>query len=61
MPIYEYSCEACGERFEALRPVESRDKPLDCPKCGHNSSEKLLSVFAAGGGCGPSGGSGGFT
>jgi putative FmdB family regulatory protein len=59
MPIYEYRCKACGERFEALRPVGDRGKSLDCPECGRKGPEKLPSVFAASSGCGS--GSGGFT
>jgi putative FmdB family regulatory protein len=59
MPIYEYRCKACGERFEALRPVGDRGKSLTCPECGKKGAEKLPSVFAASAGCGS--GSGGFT
>jgi putative FmdB family regulatory protein len=33
MPLYEYQCDACGHRFEALQKFS--DPPLDrCPKCG---------------------------
>ena len=59
MPIYEYKCKACGERFEAIRPIGDRGKTVSCPECGDRAAEKLPSVFAATGGCGP--GSGGFT
>ncbi len=32
MPIYEYQCEKCGSRIEALQKVT--DAPLKrCPKC----------------------------
>ena len=41
MPLYEYKCEACGNRFEKI--VKFSDPPLDtCPKCG-GRVEKLLS------------------
>lgn len=43
MPIYEYSCQSCGNEFEAL--VRSNAKP-QCPKCQSPQLEKLLSVFA---------------
>jgi putative FmdB family regulatory protein len=59
MPIYEYRCKACGQRFEALRPVGDRGRSLICPECGEKGPEKLPSVFAASTGCGPAGG--GFT
>ena len=33
MPLYEYECEACGHRFEAIQKFS--DPPLEkCPKCG---------------------------
>jgi putative FmdB family regulatory protein len=59
MPIYEYRCKACGERFEALRQVGDRGKSLSCPECGKKGAEKLPSVFAASTTCGS--GSRGFT
>lgn len=43
MPIYEYQCEACGERTEALQKMS--DAPLtDCPKCGKPALQKLISA-----------------
>ena len=33
MPLYEYECEACGHRFEAIQKFS--DPPIEkCPKCG---------------------------
>jgi putative FmdB family regulatory protein len=41
MPLYEYKCEACGNRFEKIQKFS--DPPVDaCPKCG-GKVEKLLS------------------
>ena len=41
MPLYEYKCEACGNRFEKI--VKFSDPPLEaCPTCG-GKVEKLLS------------------
>jgi putative FmdB family regulatory protein len=41
MPLYEYQCEACGNRFEKI--VKFSDPPLEeCPKCG-GKVQKLLS------------------
>jgi putative FmdB family regulatory protein len=32
MPLYEYECDTCGHRFEAIQKFS--DPPLDrCPKC----------------------------
>ena len=42
MPLYEYLCEACGERFEQIRKFS--DPPLEvCAKCGKGPIHKLLS------------------
>jgi putative FmdB family regulatory protein len=41
MPLYEYQCEACGNRFEKI--VKFSDPPLEtCPECG-GAIQKLLS------------------
>lgn len=44
MPIYEYSCNKCGQEFETL--VRSGSVP-GCPKCHSTELEKKLSTFAA--------------
>jgi putative FmdB family regulatory protein len=42
MPIYEYECEACGNRFEQIQKFS--DSPIEvCPKCGQRQVRKLLS------------------
>jgi putative FmdB family regulatory protein len=43
MPLYEYACRGCGNRFEAL--VRGSDVPT-CPSCGSSDLEHLLSMFA---------------
>jgi len=48
MPIYEYRCTACDERFEEL--VRNPDVTVACPACGDADAERLLSVFAGVGG-----------
>ena len=41
MPLYEYQCDACGNRFEKI--VKFSDPPIDtCPACG-GAVQKLLS------------------
>jgi putative FmdB family regulatory protein len=43
MPIYEYLCDSCGARIEALQKLS--DKPLeDCSACGSPSLRKLVSA-----------------
>ena len=33
MPIYEYVCLDCGERFETLRSMKDADAPITCRQC----------------------------
>ena len=54
MPIYEYLCEGCGERFSRLRPIREMDQPARCPKCGAETARRLISQVAAAR-CAPSG------
>jgi putative FmdB family regulatory protein len=64
MPIYEYWCLECRSAFEKLRPMNSNDGEVVCPRCG-SQVKRMLSVVAAisrssdtgtyassGGGCG---------
>jgi putative FmdB family regulatory protein len=42
MPLYEYECEACHNRFERIRKFS--DPPIDtCPTCGKGPVRKLIS------------------
>jgi putative FmdB family regulatory protein len=41
MPIYEYSCESCGNEFETL--VLGKEVP-ECPSCQGRDLERLLSL-----------------
>ena len=42
MPLYEYECDACGERFERIQKFS--DPPVEvCPHCGKRTVRKLLS------------------
>lgn len=45
MPIYEYHCPNCGEKFEKLVRFGS-DAPVYCPNCDSNTPERLISQFA---------------
>jgi putative FmdB family regulatory protein len=45
MPIYEYRCGECGERFEDLLPAGA-PAPA-CPRCGAARAERLFSAQAA--------------
>jgi len=59
VPLYEYACPGCGERFEKL--VRRFGDAVSCPSCARTDVEKQLSVFAVAtaapappfAGCGP--------
>jgi putative FmdB family regulatory protein len=46
MPIYEYQCAQCGERFEVLHPMGDDGSKLSCPKCNAQSPKSLFSSFS---------------
>lgn len=67
MPIFEYECPGCGQRFDKLvRGGAPSEVP--CPNCGGTHTRRVLSTFASfgsssssgggafGGGCAPAGG-----
>jgi putative FmdB family regulatory protein len=45
MPIYEYICPDCKNKFELMRPISKCSEPAECPACKH-LSERALSRFA---------------
>jgi len=46
MPIYEYLCEDCGNKFEKL--VRNRTlNGVACPSCGQEHVKQEYSTFAA--------------
>ncbi len=44
MPIYEYECEGCGERFEELVAADAALVP--CPECGSERTKRLISTVS---------------
>jgi putative FmdB family regulatory protein len=45
VPIYEFRCGACGERFEAL--VDAGTETLECRLCGSPDTRRVYSAHAA--------------
>jgi putative FmdB family regulatory protein len=43
VPIYEFECGGCGERFDRL--VDAGTESADCPKCETAGAERRLSAF----------------
>ena len=44
MPIYEYTCNSCGQEFEHLMRADEKPK---CPSCGREKLTRSFSVAAA--------------
>jgi len=52
MPVYEYKCPKCGEKFEVRRSIFASFKEKErtvCPKCGSPDIERVYSpLFCTG-------------
>jgi len=64
MPIYEYFCQGCEDKFEIKASLSEKEKGLKvkCPTCGSNKTIQALGSFftfskgsggSGGGCCGP--------
>jgi len=47
MPIYEYVCFDCNNKFDALRPMRDADKPIKCKNCQGDHTSRAISLFSA--------------
>lgn len=52
MPIYEYECTSCNERFEVRRGIDDDDKEISCPKCKTAHPKRTISLFGSPGASG---------
>jgi putative FmdB family regulatory protein len=43
MPIYEYQCNDCGHRLEAIQGMNDADL-VDCPECRKAGLKRLISA-----------------
>jgi len=61
MPLYEYECKQCKERFEVLHFSNDDESNLRCPRCQADKPQRVLSLCSsapgksAGASCGPTG------
>ncbi|MDP7100879.1 MAG: zinc ribbon domain-containing protein [Rhodospirillales bacterium] len=48
MPFFDYVCQSCGEKFEALvrTDLEKADEKDPCPGCGSDKIEQQVSLFS---------------
>ena len=61
MPIYEYVCEDCEQKYEKLVRSSTAKVKLLCPTCGSEKGRKALSLFGAVGGSAKTGGLGNYS
>jgi putative FmdB family regulatory protein len=47
MPIYEYQCTSCEEKYEMRRSISDNDDDIKCPKCGAERPRRVLSQFTS--------------
>ena len=47
MPIYEYVCKDCKNKFEILRSIPDADAPISCTNCLSDRTFRAVSVFNA--------------
>jgi len=45
MPIYEYQCTQCGEKFEVRQAIGEGSSSLNCPRCHASNPKRLFSSF----------------
>ena len=46
MPIYEYKCLKCNEKFSLLQSLYPSDNSTECPKCSSVEVKKVVSSFS---------------
>jgi putative FmdB family regulatory protein len=46
MPVYEYYCKDCRNKFELLTTYTDSEVDIECSKCHGSNVRKLFSVFA---------------
>ncbi len=47
MPVFEYKCLSCGNKYDIFHFTKEINEDIICPKCQSKEHEKLLSAFSA--------------
>ena len=47
MPIYEYQCGECDEKFEVIVRSSDEESGLRCPRCDARNVQRVVSVFSS--------------
>ncbi|RJQ53357.1 MAG: zinc ribbon domain-containing protein [Nitrospiraceae bacterium] len=45
MPIYEYVCLKCNNKFSLLQSLSPAEKNSECPRCASREVKKIVSSF----------------
>jgi putative FmdB family regulatory protein len=54
VPIYEYRCKQCQQRFDLMRRLAQRDALAPCPNCGSKKTARVtIQRFATVSGAAP--------
>ena len=48
MPLYDFKCAECDERFEMRRSFAEYDEPVTCPN-GHEGAQRVITSWGTGG------------
>ena len=48
MPVYDYKCPTCDERFEVRQSIADCDKPTSCPQ-GHEGAVRVITSWGTAG------------
>jgi putative FmdB family regulatory protein len=54
MPIFDYQCAECGQKYDVFHKGKEIEEDIVCPKCGSKKYAKRMSVPAAPQMAGPS-------
>lgn len=46
MPVYEYECKSCQNRYSEILSIKESEKVPPCPSCGSENVRKLISSVA---------------
>lgn len=47
MPVFEYKCSVCNNKFEYLHKSSTQQEEVICPVCNSDKNKKLFSSFSA--------------
>ncbi|MDH5561582.1 MAG: zinc ribbon domain-containing protein [Deltaproteobacteria bacterium] len=48
MPLFDYQCNVCDNKFSELRKIAEKDSEINCPSCDSLDTKRLLTTFSVG-------------